>query len=116
MPPFTGAPPAALLLEDVLVMTAGALGEAAGLAVGAALAVVVVVADVAAAVVLAAVVDADDVAAAELVVAAAGAVVGVEVAPPQAARKAMPATERGAIRKNWRRLSRVVMVLLLHVP
>jgi hypothetical protein len=94
VPPFTGALPAALL-DEVLVMMAGALGEAAGLAVVTALAVVAVAADVAAAVV-----DADDVVDAVEVIAVAGAVVGVEAAPPQAARKAIPATERGAIRKN----------------
>jgi hypothetical protein len=61
-------------------------------------------------------VDAADVVdAAELVV-TAGAVVGVEVAPPQAARRAMPATESGASRRNWRRLIRAVMALLLLQP
>ena len=101
VPPFTGAPPAALLLAEVLVITAGALDEPPVV-----LALEVAALDVAAEDVLAAVVlAADEVAAAEVVdaaelVVAAGAVVGVEVAPPQAARSAMPATERGAIRKN----------------
>jgi hypothetical protein len=113
VPPFTGAPPAALPLDEALVITAGALDEPPVVLalVAAALDVAAVV--LAAEVVLAAAGAADDVVAAAELVVAAGAVVGVEVAPPQAARKAMPATERGANRRNWRRLIRAVIALLL---
>jgi hypothetical protein len=95
----------------VLVITAGALDELPVVLAPVTAALDVAAADVVVADVLAtAEVDADElVDAAELVV-AAGAVVGVEVAPPQATRNAVPATDNGANRKKSRRVNRAPMM------